>query len=181
MSRDESPRPTSPSDPTDRRALLKKALVAGGVFWAVPAIDSFVSVAAAVSGATTVHLFKTLNGNNTPDPALSALCTVGAIGNSRRGSVVFTRSEGPATIRAAVTLSTGTSAVGRAVYILQSSASTCLGGSVTQVGTWAASPALGPQTFSAPIVPGATRFVIALQLSGGGGVDGWSSLRAILL
>lgn len=181
MSSDDSPRQMAPSDPTDRRALLKKALVAGGVFWAVPTIDSFVSVAAAVSGSTTVGLFKTLNGNNTPDPALSALCTTGAVGNSGRGSVVFTRSEGPPTICASVTLSTGTSAVGRAVYILQSSATACLGGSATQVGTWAASPALGPQTFCAPIVAGATRFVIALQLSGGGGVDGWSSHTAILL
>ena len=54
------------------------------------------------------------------------------------------------------------------------------GGIGARVGVWAASPALGPQIFTAPIVAGANRFVIALQLSGGGGVDGWSSRRVTL-
>lgn len=179
MVSDETPTPSGAPD-TDRRALLKKAVVAGGLFWTVPVIDSVLSPAAAVSGTTIVGLFKTINGNNLPDPALPALCTTGAVGNSGRGSVTFVRSESPATICATVTLSTGTSAVGRDVYILQSTSVGCVGGTVTRVGVWAASPALGPQTFCAPIVSGATSFVIALQLSGGGGVDGWSSARANL-
>ena len=178
MSSDDSPTPTHPSEPTDRRALLKKALVAGGVFWAVPAIDSFVSVAAAVSGATTVLLRKTVSGS--ADPALSAICLVGGV-HTVRGSVVFTRSEAPSRICASVTVTSGPSVVGRQVFLLQSSSSACVGGTVTPVGTWAASPAGGPQTFCAPIVAGATRFVVALQLSGGGGTDSYSSVRAILL
>jgi hypothetical protein len=177
----EPPTHTDASEPTtDRRALLKKAVVAGGLFWTMPAIDSVLSPAAAASGTTTVGVFKTINGNNFPDPPLATLCTVGAVGNSGRGSATFVRSESPATICVTVTLSTGTSAVGRDVYILQSSSVGCVGGSATRVGVWAASPALGPQTFCAPVDSGAAWFVVALQLSGGGGVDGWSSTRANL-
>ena len=157
-----------------RRKLLRAA--GAGLTGAALITVALASPAAAASGRVSgVALVKTLNGNNSPDPALLALCTVGGVGNSGRGSCVFARTEGPATISVTVTLSTGTSAVGRAVYILQSASGTCVGGYVTQVGIWATSPALGPQVFTAPIVSGANRFVIALQLSGGGGVDGWSS------
>lgn len=166
--------PTSP-DSIQRRNLLKKAAAAGGVIWAVPTIDSFLSVAAAASGTVTVPLRKSLNGNNTPDPALSVLCTTGGIGNSVRGSTVWVRSEGPATICVTITMTTGTSAEGRTVFILQAGADGCIGGTATPVGTWATSPAGGPQTYCAPIEAGATLFVVALTFSGGGGVDGWSS------
>lgn len=163
-----------------RRKLLRAA--GAGLTGAALITVALASPAAAASGSVSgVALVKTLNGNNNPDPALFALCTVGGVGNSGRGSCVFARTEGPATISVTVTLTTGTSAVGRAVYILQSASGTCVGGDVTQVGTWAASPALGPQVFTAPIVSGANRFVIALQLSGGGGVDGWSSGPVVFL
>lgn len=174
--------PTSP-ELLQRRDLLKKAAVAGGVLWTLPTIDSFLSVAAAASGTlTNVPLVKSLNGNNIPDPPLSTTCTQGGIGNSRRGTVVWTRSESLGTICATITLSTGTSAVGREVFILQSATSGCIGGTATRAGIWQGAPAnpLGPQTFCMPLLSGATTFVVALQLSGGGGVDGWSSVPATL-
>ena len=163
-----------------RRKLLR--LAGAGLTGAALVTVALASPAAARSGTGTVDLVKSLNGNNDPDPPLPTLCTIGGVGNSGRGTSVFTRSEGPARIRVTVTLSTGTSAVGRDVYILQSktSPSSCVGGTGARVGVWAASPALGPQTFTAPIVTGANRFVVALQLSGGGGVDGWSSYPVVL-
>ena len=162
-----------------RRKLLRAA--AAGVGGATLITVALASPAAAASGTVTVALVKSLNGANDPDPPLASLCLVGGVGNSGRGSAVFTRTETPAVIKVTITLTTGTSAVGRGVYILQSSSATnCVGGTTGSVGTWAASPALGPQTFSAPIVPGATRFIVGLQLLGGGGVDGWSSTPATL-
>ncbi|MCY7300856.1 MAG: hypothetical protein LH616_16820, partial [Ilumatobacteraceae bacterium] len=138
------------------------------------------SPAAAASGTVSgVPLVKDVNNNT--NVSRNQLCLVGGVGNSGRGTCVFSRTETPALIGVTITLSTGTSAVGRDVYILQSTSSTaCVGGTLSRVGVWAASPALGPQTFSAPIVSSATRFVIALQLSGGGGVDGWSSYPVTL-
>lgn len=162
-----------------RRTLLKAA--GASLAGAALITAALASPAAAASGTIGgVPLVKSLNGNNDPDPPLPLLCLVGGVGNSGRGSCVFARTETPAMIRVTVTLSTGTSAVGRSVYILQSVSGSCVGGTVSMVGTWAASPALGPQTFSAAIVAPATHFVIALQLSGGGGVDGWSSYRVNL-
>ena len=71
---------------------------------------------------------------------------------------------------------------GRDIFILQSTAGqTCLGGTTTKVGTWAAIPLLGPQTFCTTIVPGATNFVVAQQQSGGGGNDGWASAPPVSL
>ena len=170
-------RPGAP-DPTSRRALLRKAAAVGGLLWAVPTIDSFVSVAAASSGTTTATLFKTVSGNQ--NPPLTSVCTSGALTSNVRGAAVWTRSEGPATICVTVTLSNGTSTTGRDVYILQSSTGGCLAGTVTPVGSWAATPAAGPQTFCTPIVSGATRFVVALQLSGGAGNDSYASSKVIL-
>lgn len=158
-----------------RRKLLRAAgaSVAGATLITV----ALASPAAAASGTATVAVVKSLNGNNDPDPPLGTLCEIGGVGNSGRGTSVFVRTETPAMISVTITLTTGTSAVGRAVYILQSTSSgTCAQfAPFVQAGTWSAINPIGPQTFSAAIVPGATRFVIALQLSGGGGVDGWSS------
>lgn len=158
-----------------RRKLLKGAGVslAGAALVTV----ALASPAAAASGTISgVPLVKSLNGANDPDPPLLTLCSTGGLGNSGRGTCTFTRTETPATISVTITLSTGTSAVGRSVYILQSTSSgSCVEGTSTQVDSWAASPAKGPQTFTTEIAPLATRFIISLQLSGGGGVDGWSS------
>jgi hypothetical protein len=177
-------KPLDPPGAMQRRALLKKAAAAGAVVWVAPVIDSFVSVAASQSGPVrtiTVPIVKTVNGNT--DPPLSTLCTVGGAGNAERGTAVFTRTDSPDIISVTITLSTGTpSAVGRQVFILQSSANVCNGGTLTEVGTWAGgTSALGPQTFSTPILSGTTAFVVALQLVGGGGNDGWSSHVATLL
>lgn len=165
-----------------RRSLLKKAAAAGAVFWTAPAIDSFLSVAAATSRDLTVPIVKTVNSNQ--DLSLSTICTAGGVGNSIRGSATFARRDNAGTICVEITLTTGTSAVGREVFILQSRSSTqtCLGlpDPPVPVRTWAASPQYGPQTFCAPLVSGADTFVVALQLSGGGGVDGWSSHLASL-
>ena len=139
-----------------------------------PVMESFYSPAAASSGSAGTGLYK--SGVGSQDPTLTTLCNTGAETTVGRGSVVFSRTEGPATICVTVTLNTGLNVGGRAVYILQSTAGTgCVDGTVTPVGTWALSPLHGPQTFCAPIANGATRFVVALQQSGGGGNDGWSS------
>jgi len=165
------------SDLLPRRSLLLKGITAGGLMWAAPMIESVRSVAAAQSAPPTTatsDLFKSAPGNT--DPALISLCQSGATSTARRGSVTFTRTASPATICVTITLSTGFGVAGREIFILQSTAGeTCVGGTSTAVGTWAAVPLLGPQTFCAPIVPGATRFVVAQQQSGGGGNDGWSS------
>jgi hypothetical protein len=165
--------PTHPGH--SRRTLLKGAAVGAGVLWVTPVVESFISPAAAVSGTGTVGLFK--SGNGSSNPALTTLCQNGPGSPAGRGTAVFTRTEGGTPqICVTVTLSTGADASSRSIYILQSNAGgTCLGGSVTAVGTWSASAPSGPQTFCAPIVSGATRFVVAQQLTGGGGNDGWSS------
>lgn len=162
----------------------RKLLRAAGASLAGVALTTvaLASPAAAASGSVTgVQLVKSLNGANVVDPPLSTLCLDGGLGNSVRGTCTFSRTETPATISVTITLSTGTSAVGRFVYILQSvSPGSCVGGTSSPVGTWAASPAAGPQTFSARIVNSADRFIVTLQLSGGGGVDGWTSIPVIL-
>jgi hypothetical protein len=160
-----------------RRKLLKAA--GASMTGAAIVTVALASPAAAASGTVTVQLVKSVNGSS--DPTIGTICSVGGVGNSVRGTCVFRRTETPATISVTITLSTGTSAVGRDVYLLQSvPPSTCVGGTATRVGVWAASPPQGPQTFSAPIGNSATRFVVALQLSGGGGVDGWSSSPVLL-
>lgn len=155
-----------------RRNLLK----AGGASLAGAAIITVAlpSPAAAASGSATVALVKDVN-NNQNRPVLT-ICSTGGQGNSVRGSCTFVRTETPALISVTITLTTGTSAVGRDVYIMQSIGSSCVGGTATPVGVWVA----GPQTFVAPIVNSATRFVIAMLQSGGGGVDTWSSLPVVL-
>lgn len=160
-----------------RRRLLKTggASLAGAALITV----ALASPAAAASGTVSgVPLVKDVNGNG--DPSLATICVTGGLANSGRGFCSFLRTETPALISVTVTLTTGTSAVGREVYILQSTGTGCVGGTAAPVGTWAAAPALGPQTFTAPIVTSATTFVIALQLSGGGGVNGWSSYPTTL-
>lgn len=160
-----------------RRKLLR--LAGAGLTGAALVTVALASPAAARSGTGTVDVVKSVNNND--NPSLTTLCLGGGQGNSKRGISTFTRSEGPATISVTITMTTGTSAVGRTVYILQSSSPTsCVGGTVTPAGNWSASFPSGPQTFTAPIVTGANRFVVALQLSGGGGVDGWSSYPVVL-
>ena len=176
------PRRAGVPDPTGRRALLKQATAAGALLWAAPVVDSFVSVAAAAStiATATVGLFKSSNGS--ADPSLTSLCGTGAASPAPRGTAVFTRASGGGMICVTGTLSTGADAQSRDIYILQSTAGgTCVGGTVTKVGSWAATPSSGPQTFCAPVAPGATHFVVAQQLSGGGGNDGWSSKPPISL
>jgi hypothetical protein len=167
----------------DRRRFIKGAGVtvgAAGALWAAPAIGGFVSPAAAVSGTSTTSFVKSSNGST--DPALTTLCQSGGQSPASRGTAVFKRTESPATICVTCTMSTGTTVAGRDIFILQSDSSgTCLGGTTTPAGTWAASPAAGPQTFCSPIISGATKFVVAQQVSGGGGNDGWSSTPPISL
>ncbi len=171
------------ADALRRRSLLKKGAVAGGLLWAVPTVDSVFMAAAAQSSpptTATAGLFK--SGNGSSNPPLLSLCQVGATSTAGRGTAVFTRTQSPPTICVTVTLSTGADAQSRDIFILQSTAGqTCVGGTVTAVGTWAASPAAGPQTFCAPIVSGATNFVVAQQLTGGGGNDGWASKPPVSL
>ena len=176
------------SDVTDpqlllrRRSLILKGLTAGSLVWAAPLIHSVTSVAAAASAprTATASLFK--SGNGSANPPLLDLCQVGATSTAGRGTAVFTRTDDPPTICVTVTLSTGADAQTREIFILQSNAgATCVGGQATPVGTWAAIPAAGPQTFCAPIVDGATRFVVAQQLSGGQGNDGWASSPPVAL
>ncbi len=171
--------PSDASTSISRRRLIAGAGVAAGAVWVTPTVLSL-DAAAAASGSFTTGLFK--SGNGSANPALSTLCQNGAQSSAGRGTAVFKRTEGPATICVTVTLSTGADASSRDIFILQSNSSgTCVGGTVTPVGTWALSPAAGPQTFCAPIVSGATQFVIAQQLTGGGGNDGWSSSPPVSL
>ena len=164
-----------------RRTLIKGAVVGAGVLWVTPVVESFISPAAAVSGTATTGLFK--SGNGSANPALTTLCQAGAGSTAGRGSAVFTRTEGTTPqICVTVTLSTGADASSRSIYILQSNAGgSCLGGTTTAVGTWSSSAPSGPQTFCAPIVAGATKFVVAQQLTGGGGNDGWASSPPVSL
>lgn len=154
--------------------------MAGGAIWAVPTIESFVTRAAAASGGgvTTANttLQKSINGNSTPDPANTVLCTTGSQGNAPRGTVVFTRDPIAGTICATITPA-GPSHSGRNVFILQSDATTCLGGAATAAGVFPATPTA---TFCAPLVAGATFFAVSLNLLGGGGTDGTTSLRVNL-
>ncbi len=180
---------TPPAPTESRRDLLKKAVVAGGVMWAVPVVDSFITPAAAggsgVITMATTTLNKWTNGNNA-QPSLTALCQNGSIANAGRGSVVFTRDSATNTISATVTLSTGTNITGRFVTILQSTCpsnnamGTCANTPVVNTGPgapkWAATPSQGPQTFGPyPIINGATCFVFLLSVSGGGGNEDYAS------
>ena len=161
-----------------RRKLLK---VAGASLTGAALITvALASPVAAASGTVGgVPLVKDVNGNT--DVPLSTVCLTGGVANSGRGFVTFTRTESPATISVTISLTTGTSAVGRFVYILQSTAGSCVASTTAPVGTWVAVPALGPQTFTAPIVGSATTFVVALRVAGGGsGVNGWSSYPTTL-
>ena len=159
----------------DRRAAMKAAL--GGAVAAAamtaPRITNFTvvpSYAAAYSGSATGNLTKaTVGSAGYP----SNFCTVGTATNVARGSASFVRSGTPATICVTITLSTGTSITGRSVTIFQSNASGCLGSTV--VGTWAAAPAAGPQTFCAAVLAGATKFFVNLDISGGTGNQAWAS------
>jgi hypothetical protein len=161
---------------TSRRRLLKGAVAGAGALWVAPTIDSFVSPAAAASGTATAALRKDANGGLL-DRCISG-CG-GALGLDlcgpvSRGDIVFTRTTGsPDEICASITLDSGPSTTGRSVYILQSDGTDCL--EQTLVGTWAATPAQGPQVFCADIVPGATWFTIHSPQSGGGGTDIYSS------
>lgn len=165
----ETPRATSSS----RRTLLKGAVAGAGALWVAPTIDSFVSPAAAASTATqgTGTLRKDPNGT------LAARCVQGCNGNcsnAGRGSVTYTRSAGgSATICVSITLASGPDITGRQVYILQSNGTTCL--AQTLVGTWAATPANGPQQFCTSVVSGATWFSVHMPISGGGGTDIYTS------
>jgi hypothetical protein len=156
-----------------RRVLLKGAVAGAGALWVAPAIDSFVTPAAAASTVTSAGA----NLQKDPDGTLALRCLNGCNGqcsNAGRGSVTFTRSAGsPATICAAITIASGPSITGRQVYIQQSNGTTCL--SSTLVGTWAASPANGPQTFCVAVATGATRFSVHMPISGGGGTDIYTS------
>jgi hypothetical protein len=164
--------------PSRRTVLMGAAGVTA--FWAVPTIASFTSPAAAASGQATSGLFKATSGN-TPLPA--NICTAGAGSSVNRGSVTLTRSENPATISISITLSTGQTATGRSILVLQANANGCLvnvADPAAAVGTWAATPAQGPQVFSAPIASGADRFVVVMVASGGGGNDDTASNVVIL-
>lgn len=171
-----------------RRKLLKMA----GVSMAGAGIISvaLASPAAAASGTVTTNLRKTVNEGVTPP--LGSVCTLAATGNSVRGTAVWVRTEsgsvtdsfgntvtGPA-ICVTCEMTTGTKANGRVIYILQSNGGTCVGGTSTPLATWPGNPTSGaadrgPYTICAPILTGATAFVVAFQESGGGGSDTFSS------
>lgn len=175
-------RPPLDAAARQRRRLIKHAAAAGGILWVTPLMDSIVSVAAAASVPTTATASLWKSGNGSANPPLGNLCSTGATSTAGRGTAVFTRNDTLGTICVTVTLSTGADAQSRSIFILQSTAGgTCVGGTTTPVGFWAASPAAGPQTFCAPIASGATAFVIAQQLTGGGGNDGWASAPPVSL
>ncbi len=171
-----------------RRKLLKMAgasMAGAGIITVALA-----SPAAAASGTVTTNLRKTVNQGTTPP--LGDVCTLAATGNSIRGTAVWVRTEsgsvtdsfgntvtGPA-ICVTCQMTTGTKANGREIYILQSNAGTCTGGTATIRATWPGNPTSGaadrgPYTICAPILTGATAFVVAFQESGGGGSDTFSS------
>lgn len=182
MSDDAPIAPAADNARSSRRAVLKGVGLGAGAIWVAPTIDSFLTPAAATSGTATASFFK--SGSGSTNPLLSALCQTGALSTAQRGTAVFVRTENPTPqICVTLTMSTGSTATGREIYILQStSAGACVSPSDTVlVGTWAASPAGGPQTFCAAILATATKFVAAQQLSGGGGNDGWSSAPPVSL
>ena len=166
---------------SSRRDLLKKAVVAGGIAWTAPVIQTAFVPAAAQSGVTSVPspLEKVTNGQATIP--LSTSCILGEQSNVGRGDVVFTRTAAnPSELCVTITLSTGTIITGREVYILQSQSDggggfTCVSGTGSFAGIWAASPSAGPQTFCTTIVSPATHFVVVLAVSGGGGNDDYAS------
>ena len=159
-----------------RRRLLKGAVAGAGALWVAPTIDSFVSPAAAASGTATAELRRDPVGTTT-NRCLSG-CG-GALGldlcsPTGRGDITFTRTVGsPDQICASITLDSGPSIANRQVYILQSDGTTCL--AQTLVGTWAATPADGPQVFCAPVASGATWFTIHSPESGGIGTARYTS------
>ncbi|MEO6628482.1 MAG: hypothetical protein ABIP03_07910, partial [Aquihabitans sp.] len=159
----------------DRRAAMKAALggAAAAAVMTAPRIGNFTIVppyAAAASGSATGALLKATNGS-AGYPA--NFCTAGTGANAARGSATFVRSGSPATICVTITLSTGTDITGRTVTIFQSNNVGCVGSTVA--GTWAASPAQGPQTFCVAVMDGATKFFVNLDISGGTGNQAWAS------
>jgi hypothetical protein len=172
---------TDPINGPSRRLLLKGAVAGAGALWLAPAIESYVSPAAAVSGTATQSLQKDPNGT------LAARCGTGCdsnqCSNAGRGSVTFVRTAGATpTISATITLSSGPDITGRSIYILQGNGSptgTCIAQSLAPT-VWAATPLNGPQTFTVPVASGATWFAVMIPQSGGGGTDIYTSYQVNL-
>jgi hypothetical protein len=163
---------------SSRRSMLKKSAVAGGLVWSIPVIESITAPAAAqgsLETQVTTPLEKVTNGLAEIPP--SETCVKGSQSNVGRGSVTFTRTAAdPDRICAAITLTTGTDITGREVRILQSAnGALCADPAPAPIGSWAATPLQGPQTFCAPVVTGVTHFVVWLSVSGGGGNDDYAT------
>ena len=172
---------------TARRTVLKGAVAAAGVAWAVPTIDSFVSPAAAASGTTTTTTSTTTPPTTTatanlqkdPNGTLTNRCLQGCSGggcsNAGRGSAIFSRTGNQ--ISVTITLTSGPGTAGREIWIMQTDGVTCQN---VLAGTWAGTPLGGPQTFTATISPGMTKFSVHNQASGGGGTDIYTSYQVTL-
>lgn len=162
--------------------MLKKSAVAGGLMWTTPVIESVTAPAAAQGSVGTVvtsPLQKVTNGLATIPEA--EVCVTGSQSNVGRGDATFTRTAAdPDQICVAITLSTGTDITGREVYILQSTAAgVCADPAAAPIGIWASNPQQGPQSFCAPVLIGATHFVVWVSVSGGGGNDDYASVGPI--
>jgi hypothetical protein len=184
--------PSTAEDPRgiDRRAAMKAALggAATAAVLAAPRVEGFRLVpdyAAAATATAGGGLQKDPNGTlaNRCTTASTIGCTYAGgppngCSNAGRGSVSFTRTDSTNTISVTITLDSGPDITGRDIYILQSNGTSCL--ATTYVGDWLASPANGPQTFTATIVSGARLFAVHMPVSGGGGTDIYTSFQVNL-
>jgi hypothetical protein len=176
------PTPHADRAALDRRQLLTRAGVAGGVLvWTAPTIDSFLSAAAAQGTAddptATTNIWK---WNNNP-PTTDAVCSGAAAGNANRGSVVFTRVNSTNTLEMVITITSGPTIPTREVVALQSDAAgNCLAQTVAVPPTFGA-PNNTPATFTVDIVAGATHFALVLLETGGGGTDTYTTTRVNLV
>jgi hypothetical protein len=170
--------PTESTSGPSRRLLLKGAVAGAGALWLTPAVESYVTPAAAVSGTATSSLQKDPSG--TLASRCGVGCDTGLCSPAGRGSAVFVRTAGATpTISVTLTLASGPDITGRSIYILQGDGTNCVAQSLAPT-VWAASPQNGPQTFTVNVAAGATWFAVMIPQSGGGGTDIYTSFQVHL-
>jgi hypothetical protein len=151
-----------------RRALLQQAAVTGTVVWTAPVISSFFTPAAAASGVVQ-------NANFYKDISAVGCTAVTRQSNATRGLLSIAKRESAGFVDYTMNISSGPNPVGGAVTLYQYNPLT---GVCTTTNRTMAS---NPETFSIPLLAGATTFVGELAIGGGGGTDRYANDPPIVI
>jgi hypothetical protein len=151
-----------------RRALLAQAGVAGTIVWSAPVVSSFFTPSAAASGTVqNAAFYKDITG---------VACTaVTRQSNATRGLLTITKRQSAGMVDYTITIDSGPNPVGGAVTLYQYNPLT---GVCT---TTNRTMATNPETFTIPLLAGATTFVAELSIGGGGGTDRYANDPPIVI